>query len=85
MNKTVTEIVERLLGNGSITAEEAVVLLKAELNGNQGITYIPYNPTPFYPNPPDWTYDPNRPGQPYWGGISSTGDFVGTPNTTTNE
>jgi hypothetical protein len=59
---TKASIVQKLLEAGHITAEEAVILLTNE--NHNGITYIPYNP--YYPNSPDWTYDPNRPGQPYW-------------------
>lgn len=66
---TKASIVQKLLDAGHITAEEAVVLLTNE-NYN-GITYIPYNP--YYPNNPDWTYDPNRPGQPYWYTTSTSG------------
>jgi hypothetical protein len=61
---TKASIVQKLLEAGNITAEEAVVLLTNE--NHSGITYIPYNPNPYWTSNPDWTYDPNRPGQPYW-------------------
>ena len=66
---TKASIVQKLLDAGHITAEEAVILLTNE--NHNGITYIPYNP--YYPNTPDWTYDPNRPGQPYWYTTSTNG------------
>lgn len=52
---TKASIVQRLLDNNLITAEEAVILLKNE--DHNGITYIPYNP---------YTTNPyNPPFQPY--------------------
>jgi hypothetical protein len=59
---TKAQIVQRLLGESKITAEEAVVLLQE----SSGIQYIPYQPNPYWTSNPDWTYDPNRPGQPWY-------------------
>ena len=53
---TKASIVQRLLDNDLITAEEAVVLLKNE--DHNGITYIPYAPY-------DITNPYNPPFQPY--------------------
>lgn len=52
---TKASIVQRLLDEKQITAEEAVVLLK-ETND----TYIPYNPTinPYFPEGPNRTTPP---------------------------
>jgi len=61
---TRASIVQRLLDEKQITAEEAVVLLTNE--NHNGITHIPYNPNPYWTSNPDWTYDPNRPGQPWY-------------------
>lgn len=64
--KTVTEIVQRLLDERHITAEEAVTLLQAEVNRNQPF-YIP-SPTPtIQPYSP-----PYKPGD-LWYTTSSTG------------
>lgn len=60
---TKASIVQELLDRNAITAEEAVVLLK---NEGDGIQYIPYQPNPYWTSNPDWTYDPNRPGQPWY-------------------
>lgn len=71
--KTKAEIVQRLLEEKKIDAEEAVVLLMSE-DKQLGITFpvwpatqpvYPYNPNPYYPNGwPIVTYcntsDPNR-------------------------
>ena len=50
---TKASIVQRLLDDKQITAEEAVVLLK-ESND----TYIPYNPNPYFPEGPNRTTTP---------------------------
>lgn len=63
MKKTAVDIVLEGLSNGSITQEDAKVLLEA-INQKGGTTFVPI---PYREiNTPDWTYDPNRPGQPYW-------------------
>lgn len=45
--KTKAQIVQRLLEEKKIDAEEAVILLM----GDKEIQYIPYYPTPAYPQP----------------------------------
>ncbi len=55
---TKAEIVQELLDKGHITAEKAVVLLTNESKG--GITYIPYQPNPYWPT------EPNIPSQPWY-------------------
>lgn len=67
---TKASIVQKLLDAGNITAEEAVILLMNEQTNT--ITYAPYKP--YRPDGiPDWTYDPNRPGQPYWYSTDTSG------------
>jgi hypothetical protein len=63
MEKTVSSIVQDLLEKGHITAEEALVLLKAELNKPccPTIPIAPYNP------PSPWTNPYNPPFSPYVG------------------
>lgn len=63
---TKAEIVQELLDKGHITAENAVVLLTNETQ--RGITYIPYQPNPYWTTSPDW----------------STGNLRGTVFTATN-
>lgn len=66
---TKASIVQKLLDAGNITAEEAVILLMNEQINT--VTYTPY--APYKPYLPDWTYDPNRPGQPYWYSTDTSG------------
>jgi hypothetical protein len=55
MDKTVTNIVQGLLDQGHISAEEAITLLKVEIEANQnkpGLFTSPYNqPTITFPSP----------------------------------
>ena len=67
--KTVTEIVQRLLDERHITAEEAIVLLQAEVNRNQPF-YIP-NTLPSMPTIQPYS-PPYKPGD-LWYTTSSTG------------
>lgn len=62
---TVSSIVQGLLEKGHITAEEALVLLKAELNKPccPVIPVAPYNPPSPY-SPPFYVGDPVFPSQP---------------------
>lgn len=58
--KTKTEIVQRLLNEKQIDAEEAITLLMSD----KEIQFIPYPqpypyPTPYHPISPIWVYDPN--------------------------
>lgn len=55
--KTKAEIVQKLLEEKKIDAEEAVILLMGE---NKGVQYIPYPvyPQPFYPLNPYYPYTP---------------------------
>ena len=74
---TVSSIVQGLLEKGHITAEEALVLLKAELNKPccPVIPVAPYNPPSPY-SPPFHPYigDPIPPNQPQlWYTTTDTG------------
>lgn len=55
--KTAIDIVLECVSNGSITREDAKILLKA-INNVPSTTFIP---TPYYP---DWAYRPYE--QPHW-------------------
>lgn len=65
--KTKAEIVQALLNDGKITAEEAVILLT---NDKENIRYIFYPSAPLYPI---WPYNP-FPGYPVY--VSNIGDTV---------
>lgn len=71
---TVSSIVQKLLEQGNITAEEALVLLKAEVRTTSGCPvaplapYHPYNPTPQPSAPPGIWYS-----TPITTGPTSTG------------
>lgn len=77
---TVTQIVNDLLEHKMITTEAALVLLTAESkaqafdNKNFNRNDIVY---PVTSPLPDWTYDPHRPGQPYWT-VNHTGGSIST-------
>lgn len=72
--KTVTEIVQRLLDERHITAEEAVVLLQADLNRNQPF-YIPNTVPVIQPLIQPYS-PPYRPGDVWY--TSSTGTGIST-------
>ena len=70
MGRTAIDIVLEGVSNGSITQEDAKVLLEA-INQKGGSTFVP---VPYREiNTPDWTYDPYRPGQP-WYTVTSTSE-----------
>lgn len=57
-----TSIVTQLREDGIISIQETIILLK-----ETDQVVIPQIPTmPYKPYSPDWTYDPNRTGQPWW-------------------
>ena len=78
MEKTVSSIVQSLLERGHITAEEALILLKAELNKSccPAIPITPYTqPNPYNPSFIPHIGDPILPTQPliwYTTGTNST-------------
>jgi len=69
--KTAIDIVLEGVSNGSITQEDAKILLEAINKPPQTVT-VPYN-TGTITTYPDWTYDPYRPGQP-WYTVTSTSE-----------
>jgi hypothetical protein len=75
IKETVSSIVQGLLERGHITAEEALVLLKAELNRTTCpiAPIMPYNPPiPSLPNPP---FSPTCPSAPQIWYTSGTGNM----------
>lgn len=69
-----TTIVTRLREDGIISIHETIILLKE--TDQVVFPQMPQIPTmPFKPYQPDWTYDPHRPGQPWWTVTSSNQPF----------
>ena len=62
--KTARDLILELYKDDHITKEETDLLLDA-INKSAQIVTAPYN-TGTITNIPDWTYDPNRPSQPWW-------------------
>jgi len=62
--KTARDLILELYKDDHITKEETNLLLDA-INKSAQIVTAPYN-TGTIPTKPDWTYDPNRPGQPWY-------------------
>ena len=79
MNKTAIDIVLELVAMGKICQEDAKILLEA-INQKGGTTFVP---VPYKDVTPDWTYDPYRPGQPWYTTIGTDSTSV-TNKTTTN-
>jgi len=73
--KTVTEIVQRLLDESHITAEEAVIILQAEVNRNQPF-YIPSPMPTIQPYSP-----PYKPGDIWYTSSTGTGNAYPTGDT----
>jgi len=81
MDKTAIDIILEGVSNGSISQEDAKILLEAINKPPQTVT-VPYN-TGIITTKPDWTYDPYRPGQP-WYTTAGTDSTSITNKTTTN-
>ena len=64
MARTAIDIVIELIRTGSIPNDDAKLLLEAINKPPQTVT-VPYN-TGTITTKPDWTYDPYRPGQPWY-------------------
>ena len=64
MDKTARDLVLELFKEDHITKEETDLLLDA-INQKGGTNFIPVPYREIYPTP-DWTYDPYRPGQPWY-------------------
>lgn len=57
--------IEDLHRDGPISTGEAITLMSEDFSVDK-IQYVPYQPNPYWTSNPDWTYDPNRPGQPWY-------------------
>ncbi len=71
MDKTARDLILELYKDDHITKGETDLLLDAINKPPQTVT-VPYN-TGTITQKPDWTYDPYRPGQP-WYTVTSTSD-----------
>ena len=83
MDRTAIDIVIELLRTGSIPNDDAKILLEAINKPPQTVT-VPYN-TGTITQRPDWTYDPNRPGQPWYTVTSHTSGYSQAEGTTDNQ
>jgi len=73
MSKTAIDIVLEGVSNGSITQEDAKILLEAINKPPQTVTVtVPYKES--ITTKPDWTYDPYRPGYPWYTTTNTTSD-----------
>lgn len=80
--RTAIDIVLELVEERKITAFDAKILLK-EMNKPPQVVTVPYNTGPI--TAPDWIYDPNRTGSPwYTTSVGTTSDITNT-NTTTSD
>ena len=73
MKRTAVDIVIELIRTGSIPNDDAKILLEAINKPPQTVT-VPYN-TGNITQKPDWTYDPYRPGQPWYTVTSHTSGY----------
>ena len=82
MGRTAIDIVLEGVSSGSITQEDAKILLEV-INQKGGNTFVP---VPYREiNIPDWTYDPYRPGQPWYTVTSHTSLNSQAEGTTNNQ
>jgi len=72
MGKTARDLILELYKEDHITKEEADLLLDAIVQKG-GTTFVPV-PYKEINTPPDWTYDPYRPGQPWYTTTNTTSD-----------
>jgi hypothetical protein len=80
MDKTAIDIVLEGVSNGSISQEDAKILLEAINKPPQTVT-VPYN-TGTITTKPDWTYDPYRQGQPWYTTTGTDNTQLTTKDTT---
>ena len=83
MKRTAIDIVIELIRTGSIPNDDAKLLLEAINKPPQTVT-VPYN-TGTITTKPDWTYDPYRPGQPWYTVNSHTSGYSQVEGTTDNQ
>ena len=82
MARTAIDIVIELIRTGSIPNDDAKLLLEAINKSPQTVT-APY--TTGITTKPDWTYDPYRPGQPWYTVTSHTSGYSQAEGTTDNQ
>ena len=83
MKRTAIDIVIELIRTGSIPNDDAKLLLEAINKPPQTVT-VPYS-TGTITTKPDWTYDPYRPGQPWYTVTSHTSGYSQAEGTTDNQ
>ena len=83
MARTAIDIVVELIRTGSIPNDDAKILLEAINKPPQTVT-VPYS-TGTITTKPDWTYDPYRPGQPWYTVTSHTSGYSQAEGTTDNQ
>ena len=83
MARVAIDIVIELIRTGSIPNDDAKILLEAINKPPQTVT-VPYN-TGTITTKPDWTYDPYRPGQPWYTVTSHTSGYSQAEGTTDNQ
>jgi hypothetical protein len=77
--KTAIDIILDLVSSGTISNDEAKILLE-EINKPPQTITVPYSSGTITTNP-DWTYDPYRPGSPWYSTNTATSTSVsGTAN-----
>ena len=79
MARTAIDIVIELIRTGSIPNDDAKLLLEAINKPPQTVT-VPYN-TGTITTKPDWTYDPYRPGQPWYTTTGTDSTSITNKNT----
>ena len=81
MDRTAIDIVIELIRTGSIPNDDAKLLLEAINKPPQTVTVtVPYRET--ITTKPDWTYDPYRPGQPWYTTTGTDSTSITNKNTT---
>ena len=77
-NRTALDIVLELIEDGTLTAFDAKILIQA-INKKTDTQFVPM-PYKDYTQP-DWTYDPHRPGQPWFTTSTDSNDNLTTNDT----
>lgn len=80
MNKQALKIILDGVLSKKLAIDSAIILIEAIYPPNQ----VMYPPIPTTINTPDWTYDPYRPGSP-WYTVTSTNGFSQTENNKNEE
>jgi len=83
MARTAIDIVLEGVSNGSITNDDAKILLEVINKPPQTVT-VPYS-IGTITTKPDWTYDPYRPGQPWYTVTCHTSGYSQAEETTDNQ